>query len=272
MKSDLFTALSAELTPEQSQLAKKMEGLMDGMEKKVFDAAGKLNGTLNIEIKNFNYEAADYVVKVTRGAVVEKCGFMKTVVKKEMPPMMPEPLFNRYMQIDLYPKTPLVGMLHIAMNFSYNKDGNSMVGGIMDITPGTTIDEDLTFVKEQLDTLFKKHELDIPPFRQPLLKEHHKDHLKASCVGVSFYKMPFLEIDEKNFNLVKESVETMFDAYLQVFIKRKDQKFNNSDVDAMFDMRRRWLEKQFFWDPFASTGLAPYEVWSFQDLPPEVRF
>jgi len=37
-------------------------------------------------------------------------------------------------------------------------------------------------------------------------------------------------------------------------------------------MRRRWLEKQFMWDPFASTGLAPYEVWSFQDLAPEVRF
>jgi len=64
----------------------------------------------------------------------------------------------------------------------------------------------------------------------------------------------------------------MFDAYLRVIIKRKDQQFSDSDVEAMFDMRRRWLEKQFLWDPFTSTGLAPYEVWSLQDLPPEVRF
>ena len=272
MQNDTSADQPAELTSEQSRLARGMEGLMDEMEKKVFDAAFTLNGTQDIQTKNFAYEAADYVVKVTRGSVVEKCGFMRTVVKKEMPPMMPEPLFNRYIQIDLYPTTPLVGMLHIAMNFSYNKDGGNMVGGIMDITPGTIIEEDLTFVKDQMDNLFAKHGFDIGPFRVPLLKEHHKDHLKASCVGVSFYKMPFLEIDEKNFTLVKESVETMFASYLKVLTKRKDQKFSDSDIASMFDMRKRWLEKQFMWDPFASTGLAPYEVWSFQDLPPVVKF
>ena len=272
MKNDLFAALPDELTPEQSRLSGEMIRFADTMEKKVFDAAAKLNGALDIQTKNFDYEAADYVVKVARGNVVEKCGFMRTVVTKELPPMMPEPLVNRYIQIDIYPKTPLVGMLHIAMNFSYNKDGTSMVGGIMDITPGAIIDEDLTFVKEQLDKLFAKHEHDIVPFRQPLLKENHKERLKASCVGVSFYKMPFFEINEKDFTLVKEASETIFDAYLQVLTKRKDQEFRERDTEAMFDMRRRWLEKQFMWDPFASTGLAPYEVWSFQDLAPEVRF
>jgi len=189
-----------------------------------------------------------------------------------MPPMMPEPLVNRYIQIDIYPSTPLVGMLHIAMNFSYNKDGSDMVGGIMDVTPGTIIDEDVTFVKEHMDRLFEKHNLDIAPFRQPLLKENHKDKLKAACNGVSFFKMPFLEVNEENFTLVKESVETMFDSYHQVLLKRKDQQFSEDDVDAMFAMRKRWLEKQFFWDPFTSTDLAPYEVWSLQDMPPQVRF
>ena len=272
MKSDFFATLPTELNPEQCRLSGEMMSFTDAMERKVFESASNLNGNQSTQTKHFDYEAADYLVKVARGAVVEKCGFMRTAVKKELPPMMPEPLVNRYIQIDIYPKTPLVGMLHIAMNFSYNKDGGNMVGGIMDITPGTFIEEDLTFVKEQMDKLFTKHKLDISPFREPLLKENHKERLKASCVGVSFYKIPFLEINEKNFNLVKESAETMFNAYLQVLIKRKDQQFGDSDVEAMFDMRRRWLEKQFFWDPFASTGLAPYEVWSLQDLPPEVRF
>ena len=272
MKNHLFDTYPDELTPQQARLSKEMSALADEMEQKVFDAAEKVNGSQKTEVKHFAFEAADYVVKVVRGDVVEKCGFMRTVVKKEMPPMMPEPLVNRYIQIDIYPKTPLVGMLHIAMNFSYNKDGSDMVGGIMDITPGTIIDEDINFVKGQLDALFEKHKLDIDPFREPLRKENHKDKLKASCIGVSFYKMPFLEIDEKNFNLVKESVETFLDAYLEVLVKRKDQQFSDDDVDAMFGMRRRWLEKQFFWDPFTSTDLAPYEVWSLQDLPPQVRF
>jgi coproporphyrinogen III oxidase len=272
MTNNLFDAHPAELTPEQSRLSKKMSTFADAIEQRVFDQTSRLNNTQREQTKHFEYEAADFVVKVVRGDVVEKCGFMRTVVKKEMPPMMPEPLVNRYIQIDIYPSTPLVGMLHIAMNFSYNKDGGDMVGGIMDVTPGTVIEEDITFIKDQMDNLFAKHKLDIAPFRAPLLKENHKEKLKASCIGVSFFKMPFLEIDENTFTLVKESVETMFDSYLQILIKRKDQQFTDDDIEAMFDMRKRWLEKQFFWDPFASTDLAPYEVWSLQDLPPQVRF
>jgi len=142
----------------------------------------------------------------------------------------------------------------------------------MDITPGTVIKEDIIFVETSIDEVFAREGLDSAPFREPLCKEHHRDHLKASCVGVSFYRMPFLEVSEKNFNLVRNAVETMFDSYLQVLSRRKDESFSDADREAMFAMRKRWLEKQFFWDPFTSTGLAPYEVWSLQDLPPEVRF
>ncbi len=74
MKSDLFAALPDELTPEQSRLSGEMISFADTMEKKVFDAAAKLNGTQDIQTKNFEYETADYVVKVARGNVVEKCG------------------------------------------------------------------------------------------------------------------------------------------------------------------------------------------------------
>ncbi len=266
-------ALAADnLTEEQSRFATQMEQFIDTLEAKVFDAIGRLHARQDVQTKHFNFETADYVVKVVRGDVIEKGGFMRTIVKKAIPPAMAEPLYNRYIQLDLYPKTPLVGMLHIAMNFTFYKNGSNDVGGIMDITPGTIIEEDLRFVKDAMDNLFAKRGIDINPFRQPLLHGHHKDSLKASCVGVSFYVRPSLEINAKNFNLVKKSAETFFDAYLKLLVKRRDQKFSEKDIEAMFDMRRRWLEKQFFWDPFASTGLYPYEVSSFQDFPPAVRF
>jgi coproporphyrinogen III oxidase len=265
-------SLSQNLTQEQTKYASQMDQFVDTLEAKVFDAIARLNGGQNLETKNFAFDIADYVVKVARGPVVEKGGFMRSIVKKAMPPMMGEPLFNRYIQIDIYPKTPLVGMLHIAMNFTYYKDGSNDVGGVMDITPGTIIEEDLAFVKSAMDELFAKHGVDIKPHREPLLHGHHKDWLKGSCVGVSFYLRPSLQINEKNFTLVKESVETFLDTYIKVLRKRKDKKFTDKDIEAMFDMRKRWLEKQFFWDPFASTGLYPYEVHSFQDLPPAVRF
>lgn len=259
------------LSKEQSYFAEKMERFTKEMEAKVLDTFARLNGSRDLQIRDFLYEEADYTVKVSRGKVIEKGGFELCRVKKELPPMIPEPIWNRYMQIDLYPKTPLVGMLHIAMYFSYQADGGDMVGGIMDITPGTSIEEDLSFVKAEMDKIFEKRGLDVGEYRASLEHGNHKEKLKASCVGVSFFKN-FLEINEENFNLVKEAVETFFDTYIKVLEKRKDQKFTEADINAMFDMRKRWLEKQFFWDPFPSTGLTPYEVWSMQDLAPEIRF
>jgi coproporphyrinogen III oxidase len=272
MPALLLASLPDNLTEEQAQFAKKMEKFVDEMEAKVLETMDRLNGSKDVQTKTFEFETADYVVKVARGPVIAKGGFMRSLLKKALPPMIPEPIWCRYLQIDIYPKTPLVGMLHVAMNFMYGKDGRSSVGGIMDITPGTIIEEDLSYVKGELDKVFAKRGLDINPFREPLSHGNHKDRLKASCVGVSFYRRPGLEINEENFTLVKESVETMFNAYMKVLEKRKDQKFSAKDTEAMFDMRRRWLEKEFQWDPFPSKGLVPYEVWSFQDLPPEVRF
>jgi coproporphyrinogen III oxidase len=263
--------MDSHLSKEQSYFTDKMEEFAKEMEAKVLDTFTRLNGTRDLQTRDFLYEEADYTVKVTRGKVIEKGGFELCRVKKELPPMIPEPIWNRYMQIDLYPKIPLVGMLHIAMYFSYQTDGGNMVGGIMDITPGTIIEEDLSFVKSEMDKIFEKRGLDVREFRASLEHGNHKEKLKASCVGVSFFKN-FLEINEENFDLVKEAVETFFDVYIKVLEKRKDQTFSEADIDAMFDMRKRWLEKQFFWDPFPSEGLTPYEVWSMQDLAPEVRF
>ena len=263
--------MESALSKEQSYFTEKMERFAKEMETRVLDTFARLNGSRDLQIRDFLYEEADYTVKVSRGKVIEKGGFELCRVKKELPPMIPEPIWNRYMQIDLYPKTPLVGMLHIAMYFSFQADGGDMVGGIMDITPGTSIEEDLFFVKAEMDKIFEKRGLDVGEYRASLEHGNHKEKLKASCVGVSFFKN-FLEINEENFNLVKEAVETFFDAYIKVLEKRKDQKFTEADINAMFNMRKRWLEKQFFWDPFPSTGLTPYEVWSMQDLAPEVRF
>ncbi len=275
----LFTFISNaddSLTAEQSRYLKKMESFTEKMEARVFDAVKKLNGRNDIEEKSFTYETADYNVQVTRGKVVEKCGVMKVEIKEALPLMrIPEPLVARYMQIDVYPKTPLVGMLHIALNFGFFKDGSNNVSGTMDITPGTVIKEDEDFVRGELDRLFEKHGEDIASYRKPFFHGEHKERLKASCVGVSFYRFPkpgLPEVNDKNFELVTKSAETLFDAYIKLIEKRRDEKFTKEDTDNMFDMRKRWLEKEFFWDRFPSSGTVPYEVWSMQDLPPEVRF
>lgn len=264
------------LNDEQSYYLKKMESFMEKMEEKVFSTAIRLNGKKETEKKSFSYETADYDVGVTRGDVIQKCGVMKAKIKKALPLVrIPDPIAARYLQIDVFPKTPLVGMLHIAVNFGYFKDGNNNISGTMDITPGTVIKEDEDFVRDELDKLFKKHGEDISSYREPFFHGEHTEILKASCAGVSFYRFPkpgLPQVNEKNFDLVTKSAETLFDAYIKLIEKHKDGEFTEEDIVNMFDMRKRWFEKEFFWDRFPSTGTVPYEVWSMQDLPPEVRF
>ncbi len=270
MTPHLLASLPDTLNEEQTRFAEEMEEFTDKMEAKFFEAIARLNGSKDVQTKRFEVDTADYVVKVARGPVIEKGGFMRSVVKKALG-FTPEPLWNRFIQINIHPKTPLVPFAHLTMNFIYQKDGGHSVSGIMDMTPGTIIDEDLAFVKGEMEKLFEKHGVDIGPYREPLLRGHHKDWLKAACVGVSFYSAS-LPINEKNMNLIRESFETFLDAYVKVLEKRKDQEFTDKDVEAMFEMRKRLLEKDFLWDPYTSKNLVPYKVWSLQMSPPVVRF
>ncbi len=67
----------------------------------------------------------------------------------------------------------------------------------------------------------------------------------------------------------------MFDefvgTYMDIVAERADDPFTAADLAAQDDMRRRWLIDQLFSDPFASK-IVPFEVWSFANVPPVVKF
>ena len=76
---------------------------------------------------------------------------------------------------------------------------------------------------------------------------------------------------EDNFDFVTEVYETFVAAYMDILDKRKDQDFTADDLDAQNGMRKRWLEDHLFSDPF-TMNVVPYEVWSFADQAPTIRF
>ena len=59
--------------------------------------------------------------------------------------------------------------------------------------------------------------------------------------------------------------------YLAILERRQDEPFSAEDLAAQDEMRRRWLQDQFFSDPFSSR-LVPYEAWSLANMPPVVKF
>jgi coproporphyrinogen III oxidase len=264
------------LTPDQRALADRMEAFQAATEKAIFERVKSFNRGLDTEERVFDYDAATHIVKVARGKVIEKAGWYVNVQKKGMPPMVPDPLYSRYMEVNLHPATPHVGMLHATIYFTYLKNGAAVLAGYMDYVPGAWHEKDNQRLKAAVDGVFARHGEDIGRFRRELCEskfgaEHHRDRLRAACVGVSLYAPPMLKATPENLDLVTAAFQAITDEYFEILDERRRQRATDADRLAQDAMRRRWLEDQVFADTF-SRKVVPYEVWSLANLPPTVRF
>jgi coproporphyrinogen III oxidase len=258
------------LDTSQTAVAKQMLSFMSDLEKRFFAAARKFNGADAAETRMFDYDNAYYEVQVVRGDVIEKGGLMKTYAKTAIKPYVPEPLWQRYVEVDLHPKTPLVGQLHATLTCSFQASGKSIVAGYMDYTPAVWIDEDVAHIKSAVDRHFAAHNRDVDRERRMLQQKSHKEILKASCAGVAFFP-PSLALTAENLDFVTATHTTIFNAYMEVLEKRKDQPYEAADLATQDAMRRRWLEDHLFHDP-VTMKMVPYEVWSFADQAPTITF
>jgi coproporphyrinogen III oxidase len=260
-----------DLNAEQRELAERMLELSEQRHTFFLEKIEKYNGAHDVEKRLFDLEKARHEVSVARGEVLEKAGWYTNQTKIADPPYVPEAIWDQYFEMDFHPRTPLVGQLHATVYFTYLADGGSAIAGYMDYTPATWIDEDIAYMKKAVDDVFEEHGHDVEHYRQMLYKEYHKDKLRAACIGAAFYVRPMLEINATNLGFVQTAHETLVNAYFDVLDKRKDQSFTEEDLANQAGMRKRWLEDHLHSDPF-TMYVVPYEVWSFADAPPVVRF
>ena len=175
---------AATLTPDQQAMAARMQAFQDQAQAAFFARVKRFNGKADIETRVFDYDTATHTVKVSRGKVVEKAGWYTNVQKKGMPPMVPDPLFSRYMEIDVHPATPHVGMLHATIYFTYLRNGVSVLAGYMDYVPAVVHDDDNQRLRTAVEQVFAHYGADIAPYRRELCEsrfgaEHHLQG--ASC-------------------------------------------------------------------------------------------
>jgi coproporphyrinogen III oxidase len=264
------------LDASQQALAGRMQAFQERTEAWIFARLRKLDGDLVPEERVFDYDNATHTVRVTRGEVVEKAGWYVNVTKKAIPPFVPEPLFSRYLEVNVHPATPHVGMLHATVYFTYLANGKSVMAGYMDYVPAVWYAADNARLSRAVEAVYEQRGVDIGRFRRQLCEsafgaKNHRDRLRAACVGTSLYDPPFMEITEQNFDLVTTAFEAFVATYFDILEDRSRQPFTPADLDARDAMRKRWLEDQLFADTM-SMKVVPYEVWSFANQAPAVRF
>jgi coproporphyrinogen III oxidase len=268
--------VASTLTPEQAALAQRMETFMADRQQWYFGELKRINGEAGIETRVWNFDDADHTVSVTRGPVIEKAAWYLNVAKKGIPPFIPSVRYARYMEVDLHPHSPHAGFLHATLFLTFLDNGKSMMAGYMDYVPAVWHEDDNLTLKNAVDAVYARHGVDITRFRKQLCESkfgatHHRDRLKAACVGASLYDPPMMEVTEPNFALATEAWQAFVSTYLGIVEKRAHEKYTEADLRAQESMRKRWLEDQLFADTF-TVKVVPYEVWSFADQAPAVHF
>ena len=265
------------LNEEQQAFAARTLAFIDDMDAKHFARAAEIDPALENEHKTFNYDFARYEAHVGRGDVIEKIGRMTGIVYEPTSEIQAPTVFGRYFGIDVHPKNPNLGMLHAAFLVQYYPDGKSAVGGTLNVLPGAFRQEDLDAMKAALDEVAEKHGVDIEPLRERVcagteMAVDAKFRRRLACVGASFFGFPMLAVNDENFLFVSEAYDRFVTTFLELVDKRKDESFTDEHIAKQDAMRRNWLEDQMFTDPYAASGITPYEVWSLTFSPPVVKF
>lgn len=265
------------LPPADQAVARELTAFIARMEEKYFGRVAALNGGAEFERLERQTDDTDYVVRVTRGPVVEKAGTMIAEGKKAQPGRIPGVLaWSRFYSIDIHPKSPLVGMLHATVVVQFYEGGQSFAGGWLGVMNGTRNAEDMAALKSLTDAHFARHGKDPAVYRRLIVKGT-EDTVEAfrrrpDDSGVSFYGPPVFPGDTaRTYRFVAELFDEFTGAYMDIVAKRAKDPYTAADTLAQEEMRKRWLIDQLYSDPFASK-LVPFEVWWMSNLPPEVKF
>lgn len=267
----------AGLAPADQAIAREMTAFIARMEDRHFERIGALNGGATFEVLEHSTDDTDYLVRVTRGTVVEKAGTMVAIGKKAQPGRIPGTLlWSRFYSLDVHPKSPRAGMLHATVVVQFYDGGRSYAGGWLGVMNGTRVEEDMAALRAVTDTHFTGHGRDPAVYRQLMVKGTDDTvsqfRRRPDDSGVSFYGPPVFPGDTaRSYRFIAELFERFVDTYLDGVAKRAVEPFTPADVAAQDAMRRRWLVDQFLSDPFSSK-LVPFEVWSAANVPPVVRF
>jgi coproporphyrinogen III oxidase len=267
------------LQPDQQALARRFLAFVAAMEQKKFARIEALNGGVSYEDREEPTEHAIWRLRVTRGPVVEKAGraLVYEIKSAADAPSFGNVIWGRGLFLDMYPKTPLVGMLHAVIMMQFYDDGRSWAGGWLGVMPGTRVEADLAELKASMDAVFAAHDKNPDPYREAICKGTEgvisEFRRKPACVGASFYGAPVYRDDsaDRNFEFIAQAFDAFTDTYFDTIEKRHSDPVTEQDVIAQNRMRKAWLVDQLFSDPFARK-IVPFEVWSFTNVAPEIRF
>jgi coproporphyrinogen III oxidase len=248
-----------------------IDEFVEQMKKKVSTGLLKVSGGAKLSTRNWTFSGGRAEITVIRGGAIEKAAIQHLVLENISQPGMPGKLDAFVFHIKVFPVNPYCPMGHF--NTEWVRNGMRSYSIVLDLFPAIPVKEDLETMKTAMNGVADKFGRDREKSRDVLVTQYNMEHFASPLAARVGLKLPGIE--EKNLDVLFAAHETFLKVYLDIFNKRKDSPYTDSDVRLKLERNGKWLQYLMLKDGAVKAGRAhgiPPEVFIEMGFPPVASF
>jgi coproporphyrinogen III oxidase len=247
-----------------------MEGYYREVKEVALEGFKRLNGTTQVEHKNWEVPVGRWEVSVVRGKVLEKATLSHILLNTKNPLTGEDTRFD-VVQAKVYPASPKIPILLFNVeNRAAAKEDK--FAGMLDVVPVAASEEDLHFLAGGVKKVIEKHGVDHETLRKKVENIYKMDQWeKGLNAGIGIY----LDLAKEQLDLVKEVGFQWLTSYFTIVEKRAKESYDSEEVALMDFARARILEYYFLGDmsiTIAQKIGVPLEALTLGTIAPTIRY
>lgn len=188
--------------------------------------------------KTYQYQKGQAETITIWGGAIEKASITHLILKGVKAPGKDREFDAMVYHMKVFPENPYCPMGHF--NTEWILGGVCSYTIVLDLFPVMRIEEDLETMRHLMDGVADKFGRDRKKMREGLDIQYNMEHWSfplATGVGCKL-----LQLDEEDLDLLITAYLTFFNAYLDIFKKRKDAPFSEEEIRLKLERNGKWLE------------------------------
>jgi len=191
-----------------------------------------------LEKQVFSFTAGSAEVSLITGGAIEKASITHMILDNVTPPEGGDPSDYMVFQMEIFPENPSCPMGHFNTEWSMGADGPYHMN--LDIFPAVIIDDDINFIKLEMDKVADKFGVDKGQMRNGLKESYNMGHWDAPLAVNAGCRL--LKLTAEKLDLFIDAYYTFFNSYINVFKSRKNTAYNKTLNNLKLKRNGMWLE------------------------------
>ena len=194
--------------------------------------------------RTYTFKSGHSEIITVRGGGIEKAVISHLTLNGVKIPGTDEEVDPTVYQMEVYHENPYCPMGHFNAEWSHGDKGPYYMN--LDLFPAIRVEEDLTAMKEVMDTVADTFGKDRTTMREGLDIQYNMEHWSSPLATKVGCKL--MRLGEEELEYFITAYRTFFDAYFDILKKRKDTPFTEKEIQVKHERNGKWLEYIAFKD------------------------